>query len=98
LSTPADAPYKITQALRATERLLVSSDELREYQEKHGWSLLQAENVRKRWESLAEQRKAMVLRAVEAGELTQREIRSELGNWCRAEHVTAARRLLGKVG
>ncbi len=96
LSTPHDAAYKLRQALRPLERLLVSSAELRAFQEKHGHSLLHAENVRRRWGGLAERRKLQVLRAVEAAELTVAEICAELG--CRREHVQAARLLLGKVG
>ena len=95
MSTPANAPYKLRQALRPLERLLVSSAELRAYQEQHGYSMLHAENVRRRWEGLREDRKLAVLRAVEGGELTVAEICAELG--CRREHVQAARALLGKT-
>ncbi len=96
VSTPHDAAYKLRQALRPLERLLVSSAELRAFQEKHGHSLLHAENVRRRWEGLREDRKRAVLRAVEVSDLTVAEICAELG--CRREHVQAARLLLGKTG
>ena len=96
MTTPYNAPYKLRQALRPRDRLLVSSEELRAYQEQHGHSMLHAANVRRLWDGLREDRKRAVLRAVEGSDLTVAEICAELG--CRREHVQAARLLLGKTG
>ena len=98
LSTPRHAPYKLTQALKPQERLLVSSEELRRFQEANRYSALEGSRWRqmRRWECLSADRQRAILRAVEGRELTVSEICAELG--CRAEQVAVARQMLGRDG